>query len=136
MITASCLNGMILEMNATNIEYNRDFDALNYDFDEYSEANGYSWATTIAEWYKTLTKYCHRRWEQVTNKAHTTPEMIEAELGEEFWNNFNRYIVLDVVVKLSDADLQSKSLEDASMYFQDVRDSFSSRVEFASTVLG
>lgn len=136
MITMSCLNGMILEMNASNIAYNRDFDALSYDFEEYSEAMGYSWATTIAVWYKSLAKYCHRRWHQVTSKAHTTPETIEAELGEEFWTNFNRYIVLDVVVKLSDADLHNKSLEDASMYFQDVRDSFSSRVEFASTVLG
>lgn len=136
MITMSCLNGMILEMNAANIDYNRDFDALSYDFDEYSEATGLSWATIVDVCYKTLAEYCHRRWELVTSKARTTPEAIEAELGEEFWNNFNRYIVLDVVVKLSDADLHSKSLEDASMYFQDVRDSFSSRVEFASTVLG
>ena len=135
MITMSCLNGMILEMNAANIDYNRDFDALSYDFDEYSEATGLSWATIVDVCYKTLAEYCHRRWKLAISKAHTTPEAIEAELGEEFWNNFNRYIVLDVVVKLSDADLHSKSLEDASMYFQDVRDSFSSRVEFASTVL-
>lgn len=136
MITMSCLNGMILEMNAANIDYNRDFDALSYDFDEYSEVTGLSWATIVDVCYKTLGEYCHRRWHQVTSKVHTTPEAIEAELGEKFWTNFNRYIVLDVVVKLSDAVLQNKSLEDASMYFQDVRDSFSSRVEFASTVLG
>ena len=134
MITMSCLNGMILEMNAANIDYNREFDALSYDFDEYAE--GRSWSETVSEWYKTLDEYCHSRWKLVSSKAHATPEAIEAELGEEFWNNFNRYIALDVIAKLSDADLHSKSLEDASMYFQDVRDSFSSRVEFASTVLG
>lgn len=136
MVTMECLSKTLDEMRDADIDFNKDFAKLIKDYFEYSDPEA-SWEDTITDWYQSVEAYCQRHLMEAVSKTSWLP--LEALLDDEFWDSFNDYLVLDVIVKLNDDALCQPIGKVARYYFQNVdvrRWAMDDRISLASAVFG